>query len=109
MIGAHNRLRASAGRSILRAMSSVRVVVLGRVQGVGYRAFAARSARTLALTGEVRNLSDDTVEVVAHGAAAALDEYLVALRVGPVMARVEDATVQWFEQSEIPRDFRITG
>ena len=47
--------------------------VAGRVQGVGFRYFVARSARGLGLSGYVRNLPDGTVEVAAVGNRAALD------------------------------------
>ena len=46
--------------------------VAGRVQGVGFRYFVARSARGLGLSGYVRNLPDGTVEVAAVGNRAAL-------------------------------------
>ena len=45
--------------------------VAGRVQGVGFRYFVARSARGLGLSGYVRNLPDGTVEVAAVGNRAA--------------------------------------
>ena len=46
--------------------------VAGRVQGVGFRYFVARSARGLGLSGYVRNLPDGTVEVAASGNRASL-------------------------------------
>jgi acylphosphatase len=66
-----------------------RYVISGAVQGVGFRWFVARHARTLSLTGFARNLPDGTVEVVAsgvdEGALARLEELL---RAGPANARV---------------------
>ncbi|MCE9626533.1 MAG: acylphosphatase [Candidatus Eisenbacteria bacterium] len=90
-------------------MPSVRIVVTGRVQGVGYRAFAASEARPRGIAGEVRNLADGSVEVLAHGRRQALDEYIEVLRTGPRMARVADTVVEWFERADVPGDFRITG
>ncbi len=90
-------------------MPSVRIVVTGRVQGVGYRAFAASEARSRGISGEVRNRADGSVEAVAHGRRQALDEYIEVLRTGPRMARVADAVVEWFERADVPGDFRITG
>ncbi len=55
----------------------MRLLVRGRVQGVGYRAWAEGQALRLGLTGWVRNRSDGCVEIVAHGtkeALAALEE-----------------------------------
>ena len=66
-----------------------RWLVSGRVQGVGYRAFAARTARGLGLTGGASNLSDGQVLVVAEGPAHALDRLEAALWEGPRFARVQ--------------------
>ncbi len=48
-------------------VESLRFIVRGRVQGVGYRYFARKSAESLGLTGFARNLADGSVEVVAEG------------------------------------------
>lgn len=66
-----------------------RWVVSGRVQGVGYRAFAARTARGLGLSGGASNLSDGRVLVVAEGPVHALDRLEAALWEGPRFARVQ--------------------
>lgn len=66
-----------------------RWLVSGRVQGVGYRAFAARTARGLGLTGGASNLPDGRVLVVAQGPAHALDRLEAALWDGPRFARVQ--------------------
>jgi len=67
----------------------VRVLLGGRVQGVGFRAFTQRQARTRRLAGFVRNLPDGRVEAVAEGPAAAVGELLAELKRGPRAARVE--------------------
>jgi acylphosphatase len=66
-----------------------RWLVSGRVQGVGYRAFAARTARGLGLSGGASNLPDGRVLVVAEGAAHALDRLEAALWDGSRFARVQ--------------------
>lgn len=66
-----------------------RWLVSGRVQGVGYRAFAARTARGLGLTGGASNLPDGRVLVVAEGPLHALDRLEAALWEGPRFARVQ--------------------
>ncbi len=67
----------------------VRIVVEGRVQGVGFRAFVAREAARLHLAGWVRNRLDGAVETVAAGPAAAIEPFAAAVRRGPSQARVD--------------------
>ncbi|PWR18014.1 acylphosphatase [Zavarzinia compransoris] len=69
-------------------MKTIRLIISGRVQGVGYRHFAAGKARLLGLDGWVRNRLDGTVEVLARGEAAVLDELVAACRLGPPAAIV---------------------
>ena len=66
-----------------------RVIVHGRVQGVGYRVFVQRSAAELGVEGSARNLPDGTVECLLFGSAGAVDALTERLREGPAMARVE--------------------
>jgi acylphosphatase len=73
------------------------VLVSGRVQGVGYRAFARRHALELGLAGYAENLPDGRVEVVAEGDRAELQHYLRLLQRGPVHARVQAVEVFWAE------------
>ncbi len=69
--------------------------VSGRVQLVMYRDFAQRKARGLKLVGEVQNLPDGTVRVVAEGPREALDAYLAKLHKGPLLAHVETVEPLW--------------
>jgi acylphosphatase len=67
--------------------------ITGRVQGVGYRWWVRRQAEALALTGWVMNAdAERSVELVAEGSAASLDELERRLWVGPDGARVEQVT-----------------
>ena len=68
--------------------SSIRVIVHGRVQGVGFRYWTARQAADFALVGTVRNLADGTVEVVVSGSDDVLDRFVGCLHRGPVAAKV---------------------
>lgn len=67
----------------------VHLVVHGRVQGVGYRAFVEREARSRELTGWVRNCRDGTVEAVFAGDASLVEDMIAACRRGPFGARVD--------------------
>ena len=62
--------------------------IYGRVQGVGYRMFAVDCGRSLGLEGWVRNRGDGSVEAVARGPAARLEQFEGQLRQGPPGARV---------------------
>ena len=86
--------------------STKHVRIRGRVQGVGYRDWAATSAMRRGLTGWVRNLTDGSVEAVVHGPPAMVLDFVAACQKGPPLARVtsvdaEDASAfdgQGFEQ-----------
>jgi len=67
----------------------VRVTVLGRVQGVGYRAWVEDQATLNGLEGWVRNRQDGSVEAVFAGPSQDVAEMVAACRNGPPAARVD--------------------
>ena len=69
-------------------MPCAKFIVSGRVQGVFFRASARAEAVRLGLTGYAKNLTDGSVEVLACGDAAALEELQRWLQLGPPSARV---------------------
>ena len=73
-------------------MAAARFIVEGRVQGVFFRASTREQALRLGLRGYAKNLHDGSVEVLALGDAAALDELETWLRVGPPKARVDSVS-----------------
>ncbi|BAS27609.1 acylphosphatase [Limnochorda pilosa] len=84
------------------------VTVRGRVQGVGFRHFAARQARALGLDGWVRNAADGTVRLAAEGPEDALHRFLEVLRQGPPWAEVEAVEPGYRQaEGEPPGWFRI--
>ena len=86
---------------------TVRYLVNGTVQGVGYRYFVLRQASGLGIRGWTRNLPDGRVEVVARGTRAALGSMEEALRAGPAHARV--AVVENTEISDELNDVSTFG
>lgn len=66
-----------------------RLRIHGLVQGVSYRDWAERVARSRGLTGWVRNLSDGCVEALVVGELDAVDAFTADCRRGPVAARVD--------------------
>ncbi len=69
-----------------------RFLVMGTVQGVGFRHSAARVASKLGLTGWVRNLPDGAVEVHAQGERVAVEKMEEWLRKGPATSTVTRLT-----------------
>jgi len=65
------------------------VIVHGRVQGVGFRAFVEYQALARGLEGWVRNRRDGSVEAVLMGEGAVVADMVEACRRGPFAARVE--------------------
>jgi acylphosphatase len=65
------------------------VVIRGRVQGVGYRAFTEYTAHDRGLEGWVRNRRDGAVEAVFAGPSGAVAAVIEACRRGPPGARVD--------------------
>jgi acylphosphatase len=88
-------------------LTARRIVVTGRVQGVGFRFFVDEAARREGLRGWVRNLPDGRVEILAEGDEEAVDRLERHIRRGPPAARVKRVDVL----PEIPagdlREFEI--
>jgi len=89
-------------------MKTIRIVVSGRVQGVGYRFFVVDSARRLGIAGYTRNLpSRQHVEVVASGTQDVLDKLTDLLWVGPTGAHVDHLEVAELPGTQLFDGFEI--
>ena len=75
-------------------MRTVRLTITGRVQGVGYRIWAERTALLLRMRGWVRNRRDGSVELLATGSEEALAALIEACREGPSAAVVTGVKVE---------------
>jgi acylphosphatase len=72
----------------MTARAAQRIVVTGRVQGVGFRLFVARHATALGLEGWVRNRRDGSVEILAIGDPASIERLVERCREGPALAEI---------------------
>lgn len=81
-------------------MSEVRkrIVFHGRVQGVGFRYTAKYMARSLGLTGWVKNEWDGTVKMEVQGREALINKLLVGLNHGQFIQ------IEWMDAEEIPTE-----
>jgi acylphosphatase len=84
-----------------------RFLIQGIVQGVGYRYFVCRAARSLGLAGHVRNCSDGSVEAVAKGDSKQLADLEAVLRRGPSASRVDSVRVEEHSGPVSQEDFTI--
>jgi acylphosphatase len=69
-------------------VNAKRLVISGRVQGVGYRAWMMHKATELGISGWVRNRADGSVEALIAGEVAAVEEMARLCRRGPRLAEV---------------------
>ena len=74
-------------------MTSLDVIVRGRVQGVGFRWSARLIAERLGVSGWVRNLPDRSVAAHLEGTADQVKEMVEWLHTGPIGATVESVEV----------------
>ncbi len=86
-----------------------RVLVSGRVQGVGYRQTCAEVARRNGVQGWVRNRRDRRVEALLEGPAPAVHAVIEWCRQGPLGAVVSDVEVVEETGVEVLVGFRIAS
>jgi len=79
---------------------SVRTIISGRVQGVGYRDSLRLVAQALDVTGWVRNLANGDVEALIQGDEDAIDRIVAWCHNGPPGANVRFVDAQLIETSE---------
>ncbi len=87
-------------------MSCMRCIVSGRVQGVWFRETTRTRALELGLSGSAVNLPDGTVEIIACGQDAALQELQNWLWTGSPMSRVERVSCEPLPEQAPPHGFR---
>ena len=86
-----------------------RFFVFGKVQGVYFRHSTRLQARRLTLRGIVRNLPDGSVEVLAQGPPAAVEELRAWLHGGPAQARVDEVREAALDGDsvQLPQEFAV--
>ncbi|WP_462318576.1 acylphosphatase [Marinilabilia sp.] len=75
-------------------MKRVRVIISGRVQGVGFRYFVRENAFRYSIKGYVKNMPGGNVEIDAEADSEKLDRFLEECRQGPPQSRVEGFHIQ---------------
>lgn len=80
--------------NVVNELVRVHIWVRGRVQGVGFRSYVAYQAGKIGIFGWVRNVADDTVEIIAEGAPGPLNHFAYMVEMGPRAARVDECRVE---------------
>jgi len=88
-------------------MKRIHLIITGRVQGVWFRHNVNIVANKLGLTGFVRNLPDENVEVIAEGDENKLKELTEFCRIGPQGANVENVKIKYEEPKNEFKTFSI--
>ena len=88
-------------------LKQLRMIVSGRVQGVGFRFMARDEAQGLGLKGWVRNCPSGEVEMVAEGREDVLKVLAAWAHLGPPAAHVSRVHEEWSEYTGQFADFRI--
>ncbi len=75
-------------------MTTLHIIVTGRVQGVFYRDSAKKQANKLGLTGWIKNRTDGNVEAVVSGNNHELDQFVQWCKLGSDQSEVEDVSFE---------------
>ncbi len=89
-------------------MRHIHLLVSGRVQGVGFRAFTQQAAIENEIVGWVRNLADGAVEVEAVGEDKKVDQFIKKVKKGPsFFAKVKNIQITECESEKNYQKFQI--
>ncbi|MEA1972462.1 MAG: acylphosphatase, partial [Candidatus Cloacimonadota bacterium] len=72
---------------------ALEMIVIGRVQGVGFRFYVKRKARLYGIVGYVKNLPNSNVKIVAIGEKIAMDNFMKKVKIGPDFSWVADVKI----------------
>lgn len=82
-------------------------MVNGLVQGVGFRYFVFRNAKSMGLKGFTKNLYTGEVLTVVEGEKYLLEDFYNRLKIGPKYADVKNASIKWGEVKNEFNTFEI--
>jgi acylphosphatase len=91
----------------MKDKKTYRLLLSGRVQGVGYRYFAEDQAARYEIFGFVRNTYDNKVEIICQGSQRNLELFFVSLKKGPTFANITDFRIEKIKNSVEYKQFEI--
>ena len=92
---------------MIENIKTYKVLLLGRVQGVGFRYFVESAAGKYDISGYVRNKFDNKVEVVCQGKEENLKQFIDDIKKGPVFSAVADVKIEEIKDSRKYSIFNI--
>lgn len=81
-------------------MTTIHIIIKGKVQGVFYRDTAQKLADKLGLTGWIKNTKDGNVEAMVSGDNIELDQFVQWCKLGSEKAKVEDVSFDTVEDKQ---------
>ena len=90
-------------------MMRATIIVSGMVQGVGFRFNVRNNAKFLKITGYVKNLEDETVEIVVEGLKESIQSLIQTIRYVEEPALVKDIEVSYGEATGEFKSFKIVA
>jgi acylphosphatase len=88
-------------------MKSIKIIISGLVQGVGYRYFCYKKALEYGIRGYAKNLYNGNVEVVAQGEKGLINDFIKDLNTGPYYAAVKSINTEEIESEKEYQEFSI--
>ncbi|OGH20206.1 MAG: hypothetical protein A3D74_00815 [Candidatus Levybacteria bacterium RIFCSPHIGHO2_02_FULL_37_13] len=88
-------------------MITANVLILGFVQGIGFRQFIKRNANRLGITGWVKNTEGNRVEAMFSGQKEKIEEMIKLCRKGPFLADIKRVDVEWEQSAQNFETFEI--
>lgn len=86
---------------------TIKVIFKGRVQGVFFRDAVKKQAQELNITGYVKNLEDGSVEMIAYGKKAVIEELLNQISKYPGFAKITSMEKEYIENTQVFETFEI--
>ncbi len=83
------------------------IIAIGFVQGVGFRHFVYQNAKSIGVTGYVKNLYTGEVLTVAEGEKYKLEELYNKIKIGPSYSRVTKATIDYLPAKNEFKTFEV--
>jgi acylphosphatase len=89
-------------------MTTIKVRIKGKVQGVFFRTYVQKEARKLGITGWIKNEEDGSVSLEACGEREKLNQLIERINIGSPASKVEDLDITWIKRSQRKlNDFQI--